>query len=145
VFRWGGSYSKNKDAMHFEVVCSPANLATGVRTDGLRPNPGDEPMNQDVVDALLRGSADAGEAKNATARLEGVVEDLRSDLRAAEAENVKLRRQVDVLRRGLVPENSDDWQDVTPMDGLGRGTRASNLLRFAREAAVASRPETDVG
>lgn len=30
VFRWGGDYSGNKDAMHFEVVASPAELAAGI-------------------------------------------------------------------------------------------------------------------
>lgn len=30
VFRWGGDYSTNKDAMHYEVVCSPADLRTGI-------------------------------------------------------------------------------------------------------------------
>ncbi len=30
VFRWGGDYSGAKDAMHFEVVASPAELATGI-------------------------------------------------------------------------------------------------------------------
>lgn len=30
VWRWGGDYSGNKDAMHFEVVCTPAALATGI-------------------------------------------------------------------------------------------------------------------
>jgi hypothetical protein len=31
VFRWGGDYRGNKDAMHFEVICTPADLATGIR------------------------------------------------------------------------------------------------------------------
>lgn len=31
VFRWGGRYSGNKDAMHFEIICTPAQLATGVK------------------------------------------------------------------------------------------------------------------
>ena len=31
VFRWGGDYRGNKDAMHFEVICAPADLATGIR------------------------------------------------------------------------------------------------------------------
>lgn len=31
VFRWGGDYSGNKDAMHFEIVASPAELATGIK------------------------------------------------------------------------------------------------------------------
>jgi hypothetical protein len=30
VFRWGGYYTTNKDAMHFEIVCSKADLATGI-------------------------------------------------------------------------------------------------------------------
>lgn len=30
VWRWGGDYSGNKDAMHFEIIVSPADLATGV-------------------------------------------------------------------------------------------------------------------
>jgi hypothetical protein len=30
VWRWGGYYAGNKDAMHFEIVCSPADLATGI-------------------------------------------------------------------------------------------------------------------
>lgn len=31
VWRWGGDYAGNKDAMHFEVVCHPADLLTGIR------------------------------------------------------------------------------------------------------------------
>lgn len=30
VFRWGGDYSTNKDAMHFEIVCTRADLRTGI-------------------------------------------------------------------------------------------------------------------
>jgi hypothetical protein len=30
VFRWGGDYSGNKDAMHYEVVCSLADLLSGI-------------------------------------------------------------------------------------------------------------------
>lgn len=30
VWRWGGDYGGNKDAMHFEVVCHPADMATGI-------------------------------------------------------------------------------------------------------------------
>lgn len=31
VWRWGGSYHGNKDAMHFEIVASPAELAAGIQ------------------------------------------------------------------------------------------------------------------
>jgi hypothetical protein len=34
VFRWGGDYTSVKDAMHFEIVVSPADLATGVVQPG---------------------------------------------------------------------------------------------------------------
>jgi hypothetical protein len=30
VWRWGGDYRGNKDAMHFENIVSPADLATGI-------------------------------------------------------------------------------------------------------------------
>ena len=30
VWEWGGSWSGNKDAMHYEIDCSPADLATGI-------------------------------------------------------------------------------------------------------------------
>jgi hypothetical protein len=30
VWGWGGYYSGNKDAMHFEIVCSPGDLSTGI-------------------------------------------------------------------------------------------------------------------
>lgn len=38
VFRWGGDYSGNKDAMHYEIVASPAEIATGIAT-GSQPIP----------------------------------------------------------------------------------------------------------
>lgn len=40
VFGWGGDYRTNKDAMHFEVVCTPGDLATGIDP---RTVPGQEP------------------------------------------------------------------------------------------------------
>lgn len=30
VWRWGGDYRTNKDAMHFEIVCGPRDLGTGI-------------------------------------------------------------------------------------------------------------------
>lgn len=31
VWGWGGDYRNNKDAMHYEIVCAPADIATGIR------------------------------------------------------------------------------------------------------------------
>jgi peptidoglycan hydrolase-like protein with peptidoglycan-binding domain len=42
VFRWGGDYKGNKDAMHFEVICTPADLATGLQGG---PTPTSHPVD----------------------------------------------------------------------------------------------------
>jgi hypothetical protein len=34
VWRWGGDYSGNKDAMHYEIIASPAELAAGIAPGG---------------------------------------------------------------------------------------------------------------
>jgi peptidoglycan hydrolase-like protein with peptidoglycan-binding domain len=42
VFRWGGDFSRVKDAMHFEVVASPRELASGIdwsKVDVRQPDP----------------------------------------------------------------------------------------------------------
>jgi len=41
VWGWGGDYSGNKDAMHFEVVCSPADIVTGINPASV---PGSAPL-----------------------------------------------------------------------------------------------------
>lgn len=42
VWRWGGDYATNKDAMHFEIVCTPASLATGIApAPPAKPAPGE--------------------------------------------------------------------------------------------------------
>lgn len=50
VWGWGGYYSGNKDAMHFEIVCSPADLATGIRSSSSSaptPTPTPTPVEED--------------------------------------------------------------------------------------------------
>lgn len=50
VFGWGGYYTGNKDAMHFEIVCTPADLATGLA--------GGSPVQEEEDMAVLaRGDA----------------------------------------------------------------------------------------
>ena len=48
VWRWGGRYSNNKDAMHFEVVASPAELTHGIRSLNTTPTP--QPPNSKDLD-----------------------------------------------------------------------------------------------
>jgi hypothetical protein len=48
VWRWGGRYSNNKDAMHFEVVASPAELVRGIRSTTTTPTP--QPPNSEDLD-----------------------------------------------------------------------------------------------
>lgn len=38
LWRWGGRYTVNKDAMHFEIVVTPADLATGIRPEATEPS-----------------------------------------------------------------------------------------------------------
>lgn len=47
VFRWGGRYSGSKDAMHFEIVATPAQLAAGLQggTDNM-------PLNAEDLDKI---------------------------------------------------------------------------------------------
>lgn len=55
VWGWGGNYRRNKDAMHLELVCSPADLATGIDPASVRgggqtpapPPPGPPPPADD--------------------------------------------------------------------------------------------------
>jgi hypothetical protein len=44
VWGWGGLYSGNKDTMHYELHCSPPDLATGIRPSVNPPNPGGPPV-----------------------------------------------------------------------------------------------------
>ena len=52
VWRWGGDYTTNKDAMHYEIVCTPADLATGIK--GSSPAP---PQGSGIPHDVLRQGA----------------------------------------------------------------------------------------
>lgn len=50
VWRWGGRYSGNKDAMHFEIIVSPSDLETGIVIPGVptpEPTPDPEPEKKE--------------------------------------------------------------------------------------------------
>ena len=47
VWGWGGNYRRNKDAMHYEVVASPQELATGINWTAVSGTP---PPNPPVID-----------------------------------------------------------------------------------------------
>lgn len=54
VWRWGGDYRGNRDAMHYEVVCSPADLATGIDPRSLPTTPNPTPTEDDMGDYLAQ-------------------------------------------------------------------------------------------
>lgn len=54
VWRWGGDYINNKDAMHYEIVCTPSDLKTGIRGGGVTPPPTHTTAKDDKVYALVQ-------------------------------------------------------------------------------------------
>lgn len=66
VVGWGGRYRGNKDAMHFEVICTPAQLARGLsptdpQTDAPVPTPeADVPQPHHITDELAAPPAPGG-------------------------------------------------------------------------------------
>jgi hypothetical protein len=48
VWRWGGDFAGNKDAMHFECVASPSEIATGIQRPG-KPVPQPAPSDPAVA------------------------------------------------------------------------------------------------
>ena len=54
VFRWGGDYRKNKDAMHYEVVAQRADLAAGIDPASVAGE-GFEPTTGTVASLQLAG------------------------------------------------------------------------------------------
>ncbi len=59
VFRWGGDYVSVKDAMHYEIVASPAELAGGIDWSTVRQGALDEgaPASWPVIQPGERGTA----------------------------------------------------------------------------------------
>ena len=51
VWEWGGDWSNNKDAMHYEIDCSPADLATGIQGGGYQEPP---KIGKDQMFAIIR-------------------------------------------------------------------------------------------
>lgn len=62
VFRWGGYYSGNKDAMHYEVVASPAEIARGIK-QSTQPKPHEE--DDEVKPVTYKVSVDANNSQTA--------------------------------------------------------------------------------
>lgn len=53
VWVWGGYFTPNHDAMHFQIGCSPADLATGIDPATLPSGPAPEPIPQEDPPMLL--------------------------------------------------------------------------------------------
>lgn len=59
VFGWGGDYRTNKDAMHFEVVCRPSDLATGIDLATIPGHPTDPAKLPPNLGGFLMALTDA--------------------------------------------------------------------------------------
>jgi len=70
VWGWGGYYSGNKDAMHYELRCTPADLRTGIRNTSTPPPQEDDMADPKVIDQLNRIEARGSALADAVARLE---------------------------------------------------------------------------
>ena len=55
VWEWGGSWSGNKDAMHYEADCSPADLATGIKGGSKPPPEPEEPEGMPSMFVVISG------------------------------------------------------------------------------------------
>lgn len=53
VFRWGGDYAGNKDPMHFEIVCTPSDLAAGIAHHEPAPKTPDPARPQEDDDDMV--------------------------------------------------------------------------------------------
>jgi hypothetical protein len=65
VWRWGGDYVGNKDAMHYEVVAHPADLATGIDPESLplaipKPKPPAPAQSEETDMYFLSAKSDPG-------------------------------------------------------------------------------------
>lgn len=88
VWGWGGNYRTVKDAMHFEIVCTPADLATGIRG-------GPSPM-ADLIDQIRTELVNADE--RAKARETKMVADI---LAHVDDQTSALRRLIGQTKRGV--------------------------------------------
>ena len=61
VFRWGGRYTRKKDAMHFEIMVTPKELARGLAGENPAPNtPGSKPAPAQKEDDDMMKHGDQG-------------------------------------------------------------------------------------
>jgi hypothetical protein len=94
VWEWGGDWSGNKDAMHFEIDCTPADLATGLQ--------GHDPEEGFTMDAAAQAEFDKINAR--LDKIEGVIVDPKGRLAGIRTDLTSLVREV-----------------VTPRSDGGRG------------------------
>lgn len=55
VWRWGGDYGGNKDAMHYEIVCTPADINTGIKDNGIPPKPHPQTKDNKMYAVIQKG------------------------------------------------------------------------------------------
>lgn len=80
VWRWGGDYSGNKDAMHFEITCSPADLAAGIAP----PQEADEVTPEDIL--LIADAVTKAQQRQ--------IDDLKAKINSVQSNLAALQRRV---------------------------------------------------
>lgn len=97
VWEWGGDWSGNKDTMHYELDCAPADLASGIR--GPRPPVSEEELIMDT------------EAKNAFAALNVRLDKIESEQKEQATTLGKVSSQVRRMFSGNWDGGSLAWLD----------------------------------
>lgn len=86
VVGWGGRYRGNRDAMHFEVICTPAQLTKGLAPYDTAPEE-DDMFEPEDAERLERAELHATAAHN-------IVEEIRSEVKRLAASNEKRSKEM---------------------------------------------------
>ena len=140
VFRWGGDYSTNKDAMHYEVICPPADLRSGINprtvpgastppSSGGRPVPstrqqragtwrkGDQGAGVHFMQAMINIMIDAGQVKSSKLVVDGFYGD----------KTVAAVRSVQTFGRAM--QQIASGRSSISVDGIA-GPQTFNIIKF---------------
>lgn len=148
VWRWGGRYKGNKDAMHFEVVASPAELAKGI--DPATIPGGAKPPRPDTEEAELAAAKDEIQKSIETARNDVIAFVLAALIgngkgskgRIAEIAEAQGLREIAAERGWLVGDEKDDDDGVLDRVVRARVAEALEPIEAKLDQLLARLPES---